>query len=60
MRIKKTEDIQLAQYLIEKLKQNDGYCPAKSKIPENKCMCLKFLQAGEGPCDCGLYIKTEK
>lgn len=50
-----------AEAVLEALRKNDFYCPCKLEhIPENKCMCKEFLeQQTEGPCHCGLYIKTE-
>ncbi len=64
MKVRVTEDKELAATIREALKENDGYCPciyqSKGK-PEYKCMCYDFLnnvKAGE-PCHCGLYIKDE-
>lgn len=46
--------------IIEKIKQNDGYCPcALWKDDTTKCMCLDFRKnVKNGPCHCGLYIKS--
>lgn len=60
MKVKVNENFKLVRNIREKLDANDGYCPNKSdRIPENKCMCVEFLEGGLGECRCGLYIKTE-
>lgn len=42
------------------LKANNGYCPCVLiKDETTKCMCKEFVEEiEEGPCHCGLYIKT--
>ena len=50
---------ELAMFL-DKLKENDGYCPCSLlKTPETKCMCKNFRDVEEGICHCGLYKKTK-
>lgn len=58
-KIKLTDDIELRQEIIEKLKENDGYCPcALTKTQDTVCMCKDFREnIQSGPCHCGLYIK---
>lgn len=43
------------------LRANDGYCPCRiARTPDTKCMCKEFRESEqEGPCHCGLYIKTK-
>lgn len=46
----------------EGLKQKDGYCPCKPKLPQNRCMCQEFRNQIADPnwfglCYCGLYLK---
>lgn len=48
----------------EGLKQKDGYCPCKPKLPQNKCMCQEFRNQIANPnwfglCYCGLYLKID-
>lgn len=45
----------------KKIENNSGYCPCRiKKIPENKCVCLEFINSKElGECHCGLYEKIE-
>ena len=42
--------------------ENSGYClRKKEQIPENKCMCKKFLERDEEcTCACGLYFKEKR
>ena len=56
IKIKLTDDIELRQEIIEKLKENDGYCPcALTKTQDTVCMCKDFREnAQSGPCHCGL------
>lgn len=43
----------------KKLKDNNYFCPAKAVLQRNKCWCEAFrMQDAEGPCKCGLYVKT--
>lgn len=61
MKIKVTEDTELANQIRAKLKECNGLCPCKLiDAPENHCMCKEFLEQGVGECHCGLYIKIEK
>lgn len=61
MAIRLSEDKELVQEIIEKLKENDGYCPCKiDKTNDTKCMCKEFREQESGECHCGLYVKTEK
>lgn len=61
MRIKVTEDKELANDIRARVKANGGYCPcAIVKDDDTKCMCKAFLeQPYTGECHCGLYIKVE-
>ena len=60
MKVKVTDDIELANRIRAKLKANSGYCPCKFiKNKDTKCMCKEFREQGLGECYCGLYIKTE-
>lgn len=45
--------------IIQKLKDNDGYCPCSIiKNQDTKCMCKEFREyTTEGYCHCGLYYK---
>lgn len=60
MRIKVTEDKDLANDIRARIQANDGYCPcAIIKSPDTKCMCKAFMEQDyAGECHCGLYIKT--
>ena len=61
MKIKTTEDIELANQIRAKLRENSGYCPCKIiKNEDTLCMCKEFREQDVGECHCGLYIKTEK
>lgn len=61
MKIKVTEDKEVANQIRAALKANSGYCPRKLvKNEDTKCMCKEFLEQGVGECHCGLYIKTEE
>lgn len=58
MRIQINQDKEYAAEVIERIKQNNGYCPCKiEKTPETKCMCKEFIDQRDGMCHCGLYIK---
>lgn len=58
MKIKENTDKQLVNFIKQKLKENDGYCPCKlDKIAENKCICKEFIEQPVGLCHCGRYIK---
>jgi ferredoxin-thioredoxin reductase catalytic subunit len=58
--IKLNPDKEFVKDFIEKLKDNDGYCPCSiSKTPDTKCMCKKFKEQDDGECHCGLYYKTK-
>ncbi len=53
-------DKESVEYIRQKLRENDGYCPCSTeKIPDTKCMCKEFRDMDEGQCRCGLYIKTK-
>nr|DAL08541.1 MAG TPA_asm: ferredoxin-thioredoxin reductase [Caudoviricetes sp.] len=54
-------DKEFLEEIIEKVNDNDGYCPcALQKIPDTKCMCKEFrdqISKQElGECHCGRYI----
>lgn len=59
IKIKLTDDIELRQEIIKKLKENDGFCPcALIKTQDTVCMCKDFREnVQSGPCHCGLYVK---
>jgi len=58
-KISKTDEVNYADEVIKKIKENDGYCPCKlTKTEDTKCMCKEFREQQEGLCDCGLYYKT--
>ena len=60
-KIKLTDDIELRQEIIKRLKENDGYCPcALTKTQDTVCMCKDFRETEEGMCHCGLYIKIKE
>ena len=68
MTIKITDDKELAQDILNKLKENQEkygkrYCPC---IPpylynsdDNVCICKSFEAIEEGTCHCGLFIKVK-
>lgn len=61
MKIKVTEDKELANQIRTALRKNSGYCPCKLiKNKDTKCMCKEFLEQSTGECHCGLYIKVEE
>lgn len=56
-----SENKELNKQVIDRIKENGGYCPcALEHIEDTKCMCADFrdkIKKGyEGPCNCGLYI----
>lgn len=59
MNIKMTDNVKLQKIILDKLKENDGYCPCRiEQTPDTKCMCKDFReQTNTGTCHCGLYIK---
>jgi len=58
MTIRLSEDKELVQEIIEKLKKNGNYCPCRiEKTEETKCMCKEFREQEIGECHCGLYVK---
>ena len=60
-KIKLTDDIELRQEIIAKLKENGGYCPCRlEKTADTKCMCKEFREQESGECHCGLYIKLKE
>lgn len=57
-RIIKNKDQEMAEFVVEQLKLNNGYCPcALEKNADTKCMCKEFREQTEGFCHCGLYQK---
>lgn len=60
-KIRKNPDNTFVKEMMEKIKENDGYCPCKlEKSSDTKCMCKEFRdQITEGYCHCGLYYKEE-
>ena len=60
MSIKLNPDKEFVKEFLEKVKNNNGYCPCRiSKTQDTKCMCKEFREQEEGECHCGLYIKTK-
>ena len=59
MNIKMTDNVKLQKIILDKLKENDGYCPCRiEQTPDTKCMCKEFReQTNTCTCHCGLYIK---
>lgn len=59
MNIKMTDNVKLQKIILDKLKENDGYCPCRiEQTPDTKCMCKEFReQTNTGTCHCGLFIK---
>ena len=56
-----TKDVELRNEIMQKLKDNDGYCPCRLiKTADTKCMCKEFREQTEGVCHCGLYIKIKE
>ena len=60
IKIRLTDDIELREEILKKLKANDGCCPcALVKTPDTVCMCKEFREMKEGTCHCGLYVKEK-
>ena len=60
-KIIESPDKELVAAVREGLKKTGGYCPcAIEHINDTKCMCKDFRDQTEGPCHCGLYIKTNE
>ena len=61
MNIKMTDNVKLQKIILDKLKENDGYCPCRiEQTPDTKCMCKEFREQEEGECHCGLYVKIKE
>ena len=60
MQIKQIADENKANKIREAVRKNGGYCPcALEKTDRTRCMSADFVEQKEdGPCRCGLYIKT--
>lgn len=59
-RIVVTSNQELKKKILDKMKENGGYCPCKLlKNQDTKCMCeefrKQFIEGIEGECHCGLY-----
>lgn len=51
-------DKKKSKKLWKEVLKNDGYCPIKEHIDENKCICKAFLEQNKnGFCEYGLYLK---
>lgn len=51
-------DKDYAAEVMQRLKENDNYCPCRiEKNEDTKCMCKEFREQKDGICHCGLYIK---
>ena len=65
MNIKMTDNVKLQKIILDKLKENDGYCPCRiEQTPDTKCMCKEFREQiadpeFEGYCHCMLYYKEK-
>lgn len=61
LKIVKTEDEEYCKEVIQKLKENNGYCPCRvEKTEDTKCMCKEFREMkNEGECHWGLYKKVK-
>jgi len=65
MKIRVTENKELATIIRQGLKDNNGYCPCiyqSQGKEEYKCICKDMrenVKVGQ-PCHCGLYIKEEE
>lgn len=56
--IRVNENTALAKEIMQKVKDNGGFCPCKLiKSEENKCICKEFKEQENGWCHCGLYYK---
>ena len=61
MNIKMTDNVKLQKIILDKLKENDGYCPCRiEKNNDTKCMCKEFREQKSGECHCGLFVKTKE
>lgn len=61
MKVKVTDDIELANQIRARLKERNNLCPCKLiDAQENYCMCKEFLEQSTGKCSCGLYVKIEE
>lgn len=60
MKIIKNQNKAEAQNIIQKIKDNEGYCPCRlEKTEDTKCICKNFREQNfEGWCHCGLYYKV--
>ena len=60
-KIKITEDKELKELILTRLKENQGYCPCSLlKNQDTICMCKDFRENVKlGACHCGLYIKYQ-
>lgn len=60
MKIIKNQNKAEAQNIIQKIKDNEGYCPCRlEKTEDTKCICKNFREQNfEGWCHCGLYCKV--
>ena len=61
MVIRVNPDNDKAEYIRQKIRENDGYCPcAIEKNIDTQCMCKDFREnVKKGYCHCGLYEKIE-
>lgn len=45
-------------YILEKLRENGGYCPCSLvKNEDTRCMCKVMKERNE--CECGLYVRED-
>lgn len=56
IRVNRNEEF--AKSIMQKIKDNQGYCPCKLiKTEDTKCICKEFKEQENGWCSCGLYFK---
>lgn len=57
-KVKLVEDEKFKDLMLQRVKDNGGYCPCMLvKDETTKCMCKAFREQEEGVCHCGLYYK---
>ena len=60
-KIQLNPDQSFVNYMREKIKGKNGYCPCSIVMDDDhKCMCKEFRDMDEGTCHCGLYTKIPK
>lgn len=65
MKITQNPNREIAELVLEGLRQNGGYCPCRrEKSDATKCMCEEFKRQIQDPnfegfCHCMLYYKSK-